>query len=903
MKVGSDHINYIIKDLFYRGIVLDDVQDELVDHIIECVEREMADGKKFIDAYHVVLKSFGHTSGLRKIQQQTLTSRNQKTVFMIKNYFIIALRNLKSHRFYTSINVIGLAIGIASCMIIVQFVLNELSYDRFQLNHDRILRVNTEIKFGGNHFRLATANAPLAEILAETFPEIETTVRLHNWGSRLVKSIHQPENFKESMIWADSTFFKIFSIPVLEGDPQTALSEPNTVAISRKMAAKYFRDGNAIGKSLIFPDNWNHKVTAVFEDMPSNSHLHFDILIAMAGLEEAKSASLIGGGGFTTYLLLKEGTDAKGLEAKLPGIVEKYVAPQIANVVGGDFTMEKFKAGGDKWAYSLTPLTDIHLYSDLLEELEPNGDITYVYLFSAIAIFVLAIACVNFMNLSTARSANRAKEVGIRKVMGSLRSHLIRQFLIESILLSIFSFVLAIVVAYLCLPLFNDLAQRKLLIPIGNPAFYTILLVAAILVGAAAGLYPSFFLSAFKPVNVLKGQFSRGMKSGTIRSTMVVFQFVISIFLIIGTITINRQLTYIQNKKIGFKKDQIIIVNDAELLGNNIRSFKEEVLRHNFIKSGTISGYFPVAGHWRSGDTFFKEGVQPSQDALEEMVNIQTWHIDQDYIKTLGMKIKSGRDFSVQFSSDSSAVIVNEAAVKRFGFDDPIGKGVTTFGRTKPDGTPDPASIKTWKIIGIVEDFHFESLRQNIAPLGFFLNKQTNGRAAFRFEAHDAQDVIRIIEEHWKKLAPGQSFQYSFLDEDFGRMYVSEQRLGKIFAIFASLAIVIACLGLFALTAFTAEQRTKEIGIRKVLGASVSSIVVLLSKEFGKLILIAFIISAPIAWYAIDWWLKDYTYKVEIGVGMYLLAGVSALLIAWITMGYQSIKAASSDPVKSLRSE
>jgi putative ABC transport system permease protein len=903
-RLTANHIDYIKQDLTYRGVVVEGIQEELIDHICDAVEAEMAKDVRFIEAYHGVLVSFGHTSGLRKIQWQSLQSKNQKTAFMLKNYFTIAVRNLKKHRFYTFINITGLAIGIASCIIIVLFVLNELSYDRFHQDANRIYRVNTEIKFGGNHFMLASGSSPLAELLNQTYPEVESTVRLRSWGPRLVKSEQHAQSFKEpNVIWSDSTFFKIFSIPVIEGDPKTALTQPNTVAISKKIAAKYFPAGNAVGQMLIFPDNWTHKVTAVFDDMPSNSHFHFDILVAMTGLDEAKSESLIGGGDFNTYLLLKEGVDAETLEAKFVSIVEERIAPQIANVMGGDFTLEKFHAMGSKWEYTLTPLLDIHLYSDLLNELAPNGNITYVYIFSAIALFILGIACINFMNLSTARSASRAKEVGIRKVMGSLRWHLVRQFLMESILLSIISFMLAIAAVYLILPVFNDLAEKKLVLPLRDPLFYTTLLVASVLVGVMAGFYPSFFLSAFKPVHVLKGQVSRGMKSGVIRSAMVVFQFVISIFLIIGTLTVNRQLSYIQSKKIGFEKDQVFIVHDAALLGSNIEAFREQMIRNNFIIDGTISGYFPVAGSWRGGDTFFKEGLQPSQESLEDMVNMQAWFIDVNYVSTMRMKIKSGRNFSDRFPSDSSAMIINEAAAKRFGFEDPVGKKISTFGGNKPDGTPDQNRIKTWMVIGVVEDFHFESLRENIGPLAFFLDNRRRGSVAFRFNYGNTQDVVETTEKQWKALAPGQPFQYTFLDDDFGRMYASERRLGEIFGIFAGLAIAIACLGLFALTAFTTEQRTKEIGIRKVLGASVSGIVVLLSKQFGKLILIAFIIAAPLTWLDAEWWLKNYSYKVEIGVGMYLLAGAFAFLTAWLTMGYQSIKAAKSNPVNSLRSE
>jgi len=401
-------------------------------------------------------------------------------------------------------------------------------------------------------------------------------------------------------------------------------------------------------------------------------------------------------------------------------------------------------------------------------------------------------------------------------------------------------------------------------------------------------------------VNVLKGNVALGMRSGWIRSSLVVFQFVISIFLVIATITVNRQLNYIQNKKIGFQKDQVLVVNDAYALGDNIQAFKNEVVKNNFIKSGSISGFIPVTGGWRNDNTFWPEGKEPNE---ETMVGLQNWSVDYDYVKTMGMKITDGRDFSDDFPSDSSAVILNQAALKFFHFEkDPLGQKISTFNDSNPDGSPDRNSLRSWTVIGVVEDFHFESLKQNISPLGLFLDNST-GTVIFRFEAANSQDVISAVEKTWKNLAPGQPFQYSFLDEDFARMYSTEQRLGKTFAVFASLAIIIACLGLFALTSFTAEQRTKEIGIRKVLGASVSSIVVLLSKEFGKLILIAFVLAAPIAWYAINWWLKGYTYKVEIGILVYAVAGLFAFAIAWITMSYQSIRAARNNPVTSLRSE
>lgn len=906
-QLTSQHINFIIKDLHYRGLVYQPLQEELLDHICSSVELKMEQGNKFLEAYQEVLKSFGNTSGLRSVQQLTIKAENKNRKFMIKNYITIALRNLKKNSFYSFINIAGLAIGVAACLIITLFIVDEISYDKYNEKANRIYRLHNEIKFGGNHYQLTTSSAPTAHTLLQDYPEIEATVRFRNYGSYLVKPANGTENIKENNVtWTDSTFFKIFSVKVLEGNPNTALKEPASIAISKRTAQKYFPNESALGQSLILDNKYNAKVTAVFEDIPTASHFHFDILIAMVGdwpvAKEAQSTVYLSNN-FNTYLLLKEGTDAKALEKKMPEFLEKYVGPQIAQALGGDFTMEKFKEAGNLYHSTLMPLLDIHLYSDFKGEFEPNGSITYVYLLATVALFILGIACINFMNLSTARSSNRAKEVGVRKVMGSIRSYLIRQFLLESTVVTFFAFLLALGLVYLSLPFFNDLAMKKLTIPFGEPVFYFTMIGAALLVGLIAGTYPSFFLSAFKPVEVLKGKVSGGLKSGMVRSALVVFQFVISIFLIVGAISVNRQLQFIQTKKLGFNKDQVIVIQDAYALRpNNVEAFKQEVLKNSAIQSGTISGYLPVesGNSWRSDNPYWREG---SESTTDNMVSMQNWKVDQDYVKTFGMTIVEGRDFSLDFPSDSSAVILNEAAVEQFGFTgDPIGSKINTFSGTLADGAPDPSQMESWTVVGIVENFHFSTMREGITALGLFRGK-SDGSVSFRFAAQNTQEVIQSIEKTWKSLAPGQPFQYSFLDEDFGHMYDAEQRLGRIFTFFAGLAIIIACLGLFALTAFTAEQRAKEIGIRKVLGASVSGIVLLLSKEFGKLILIAFIIAIPFAWYSVDWWLKGYVYKVEIGVTVYVVAGVSSLLIAWLTMGYQSIKAARSNPVDALRGE
>ena len=817
---------------------------------------------------------------------------------MLKNYFTVAIRNLRKHSFYSFINVAGLSIGVAVCLIILLFVFNEVSYDKHYANADRIYRLQSEIQFGGNHYTMTYGPAPMAAKLVADYPEVEAAIRFRERGSYLVK--RTTENIKEEkVIWTDKDFFKIFSVPVIAGNPETALAEPNSIAISESIAQKFFPNENALGQMLILDNKMNTKITAIYQNMPANSHFHFDILIAMEGLEEAKTPIWFSNN-FQTYMLLREGSSALDLEKKFPDLVLKNVMPQAIQMLGNDFSPEKFKQAGNKIEYTLQPLTDIHMKSSLMGEFEPNFDIKYIYLVAAIAVFILLLACINFMNLSTARSANRSKEVGIRKVMGSFRSHLIGQFLAESTLLSIFSFVLAVGLAYALLPLFNQLSGRELFIPFKEVNMYGLLVLAALLVGLMAGIYPAFFLSAFKPVSVLKGNVALGMKSGFIRSSLVVFQFTVSILLVIGTIAVFKQLNYIQNKKLGFNKDQVIMIDDSYALGDKRQIFKDEIKRNNKILNATISGYLPVDGTWRSDTPWWAEGKEAVQ---ENMVSLQNWGVDHDYIKTLGMTMKDGRDFSLDFPSDSSAVILNETAAKAFNFSGSIiGSKIQTFGDGENDA-PDKNNLRSLTVVGVVENFHFESLKQNVSPVMIFLSDKPNGIISFRFQSQNSQEIISMIEAKWKEMAPGQPFTYYFLDQRFGNMYAAETRLAKIFGIFSGLAVLIACLGLFALTAFTAEQRTKEIGIRKVLGASVTGIVIMLSKDFGKLVLIAFVLAVPVALYGITWWLKDYTYKTEIGVDLFAFAGLAAFLIAWLTMSFQSFKAASSDPVKSLRSE
>lgn len=807
---------------------------------------------------------------------------------MFKNFIKIAFRNLLKHKSYSLINISGLTIGMTCCILILLFVQNELTYDKHHENAERIYRVAVEADFGGNHFDMVVAAAPLAETVVKDYPEVEAATRFRTRGDHLVRKEGVHDTFKEEdVVYADGDIFKVFTIPVFEGNPERALSEPNTVAISRNIAAKYFEHDSPIGQTLLM-DSKPHEVTAVFEDMPHNSHFHFDFLLAMPGLEESKNGMWLSNN-FQTYLLLSKSADKTALEAKFPDMIRNYMGPQVEQYMGKSFDDAMGKDLSMR--LYLQKLTDIHLRSDLIAEFEPNGNIHYVYIFTAIAFFILLIACINFMNLSTAKSAGRAKEVGIRKVVGSFRRQLVGQFLAESVMMSLLGLAFAIGLVELLLPVFNLVADKELVTNyIQNWPMLVIMFGIMLAVGIGAGSYPAFVLSSFQPVSVLKGEVSRGEKSGKLRSALVIFQFAASVILIIGTLVVLRQLSYIQNKSLGFSKEQVIILHDAYGLDNNLQAFKNEVLRHTQIKSATVSGYLPVSSN-RSNTGFWPEGKSPGENA----VSMQIWEVDEDYIKTMGMEIKQGRDFSREFGTDSSGVILNENALGLFGFKEPIGKRIYTWGR-------DAKTIEEFTIVGIVKNFHFESLKENITALGMHVGKST-GSISFKFEVGNVATLIGFLEKTWQEFGPGQPFAYSFMDDRFAEMYEAEQKIGHIFSLFAGLAIFTACLGLFGLASYTAEQRTKEIGIRKVLGASVPGIVVLFMKEFIRFVFFASVIAAPVAWYLMQKWLANFAFRIELGAEIFIMASLLALGIAIVTVSFQAVKAAVSNPVNSLKYE
>ncbi|HEX5170181.1 MAG TPA: ABC transporter permease [Cyclobacteriaceae bacterium] len=816
---------------------------------------------------------------------------------MLRKYITIAIRNLNKYRFYTIINVFGLTIGISACLIILLFVQFELSYDKFNLNADRIVRVDWELYFGGKHTHKAAVTPPMADVLVRDYPEVEAATRFRYLGSFQFK--RDVENTVESrVVYADNDLFKIFTIPFIAGNPENALKEPHSMVISEQCAKQFFPDENALGKTLIKDNKTLYTVTGIVKDLPENSHFHYRMFLSMEGLEESKNGNWIGGP-YNTYLLLQKGSDRKTLEDKLPDMLAKYLVPQASSVLGASF-MDEFVKGGSQLNLHLRPLLDIHLHSNLQNELEPNGDIKYVYLFSAVAAFILVIACINFMNLATARSIKRAREVGIRKVMGSTRSNLTVQFLSESVILTALSFVVALAITSLVLPTFNLLTDMHLAIPGSDWRLGLGLALAAVLVGVAAGLYPGFVLSAYQPAHVLKGKPMAHNGSSFLRRGLVVFQFAVSMFLIIATLALYRQMNFIQQKKLGFDKEQVIRLRDVVNLGDKLFAIKEEMTKNALIKSGTVSSYFPGPFSARKTPLAWRYGETPSPD---NSLNMEEWTVDYDYVPTLGMEIVAGRNFSRDFPSDSSAVILNETAIRDFGFaDDPIGHNISVLNEN-PDGSQDSTNATTWTIVGVVKDFNFESLRQRVTPLGLFFGTKSMHSIAFRFETGNTQAVIETLRDKWKTLAPGEPFHYAFLDQDFERLYTSEKKLSRLFMMFSGLAIIIACLGLFALTAFTAEQRTKEIGIRKVMGATVQNIVLLLSREFSKLVLAGFLFAAPLAAYGIYWYLQQYAYKTDISLMVYLEAGILAFLLAALTMGFQSIKAANTNPVNALKNE
>ncbi|MHA4809976.1 ABC transporter permease [Flavitalea flava] len=813
---------------------------------------------------------------------------------MLQNYLKVIWRSLLRNRTFSFINISGLAIGLGCFLLISLYVLDELSFDRYYDKQGNIYRINMDARWGGQELRLAETSDMMGTLLKNDYPQIQEYTRIYapKGDTKLIRKGNEYVT-EAHVAHVDSTFFHVFAFPALAGDTRTALNDPHTVVMTASAAARYFGSaGEVIGKMLDVQEGGKdvpYKVMAVIPDMPRNTHFHFDLLFSMKSLDYKWGQ--IGNVNFHTYLALKPGTDQKAFEKLFPNYIVKHLIPAMKDFQ--IYSMADFEKSGNRISFSLIPVTRIHLYSDRQggEELSPTGSVQYVAIFSAVALFILLIACINFMNLTTARSAGRAREVGIRKVLGSERSKLVMQFLTESTLMVLLSLLAGIGIVFLALPLFNSLSGKTLtLLSLFSPVILPLLIALPFAVGLLAGSYPAFFLSGFKPIEVLKGRLKAGTRSGGLRSALVIFQFTTSIVLIIGTIVVFRQLHYIQTRDLGFNKDQVLIINGTDALGSNAEVFKKEVTQLSGIKGGTLSAFLPVSKSSRNAYNICKAPVQTPTNSF----NAETWAIDDGYLPAIGIKLLKGRNFSSNFRTDSSAVIINETTAAVLGFADPIGKNIYTF--------DDAGKPTAYPIVGLVKNFNFETLHHEVRPLMFLLQRSI-GLASFKVNTAAITPLIGEIRNKWTALAPGLPFSFRFLDDSFNEMYQSEQQVGKIAIIFSVLAILISCLGMFGLATFVAEQRTKEIGIRKVLGASMHGIVGLLSADFMKLVAIAFIIAAPFAWWIMNKWLQDFVYRVNFSWWIFLVAGMAALLIALVTVSSQALRAAIANPIRSLKTE
>ncbi|WP_353181276.1 ABC transporter permease [Parapedobacter lycopersici] len=801
---------------------------------------------------------------------------------MLKNYLKTAWRNLIRQRVFSAINIVGLAIGLATCLLISLFVIDELSYDRFNEKADRIVRVVFKGTVRGGAINEAHVMPPVAQALKAEYPEVEEATRIRRAGKPFFE-VGDKLFYEEETAFADANIFDVFTLPMLHGNPKTALNEPYSVVITEDVAKKYFGKEDAVGQEIrIRDDNMPLKVTGVIKNIPRNSHFHFDLFASMASFPNANSTSWMESE-FFTYLVLRPGYDYKTLETKLPAVFEKYISPQFPEAFGMSYT--DYRKAGNEIGLRLQPLTDIHLHSDFAYDLSAPGDIRYVYIFGAVALFMLLIASINFMNLATAGASKRAREVGVRKVLGSGRRVLAYQFLTESILIVFISLLLAIGIVVAALPLFNHLLEETFTLDfLGNGWVLSALLLLGLAVGILSGSYPAFFLSAFKPVAVLKGKLTPDNKAIGLRSGLVVFQFFISIVLIFCTMVVYRQLQYIQHKKLGYDKEQVLILQTWPL-GNNEPAFKQQLLQDARVINITSSSYVP-AGASGNNNFFVHPFGNPSAG-----VKTLRYDVDDHYLQTLGIELKAGRNFSPEYGTDSAAVIINEAAAAAFGWkDNALGQALAS------------QENKALRVIGVVRDFHFKSLHEPITPLVMMMNAGS-GNLIVKIKAGDTEGFLHTLEERYSAFNPDIPLSYSFLDDRITNTYRTEMKTGNILGVFAGLTIFVACLGLFGLATFMTSQRTKEIGIRKVLGASVSQVVRMLSSTFVKLVLIAFLVATPTAWWIMNTWLETFAYRIETQLWIAVSAGVLTLAIALLTVGWQAVKAATANPVESLRDE
>ncbi|UFH57482.1 ABC transporter permease [Spirosoma sp. KNUC1025] len=802
---------------------------------------------------------------------------------MLRNYLLIALRNLRKHKTFSFINIIGVAVGLACFLLIALYVQDELGYDRYNANADRVYRVTRTFlsSEGTASLKLAQAAPPFGPLIKQDFPEAEQVVRTLDLSNGLLRvgehSFNEPDIYM-----AEANLFKVLSFDIVSGNPDQALVNPFSIMFSRPMAEKYFGSENPIGKTVRMNNQFDMTITGVFEPLPTQAHFHPGFLVSFSTLNDNRIYGAEGlrtnwsNNSFNTYVLLRPGADPKRMEAAFPAFQNKYVPT------------EEGRQASSFSVLNLQKLTDIHLRSHTDSEVEPTGDITYIYLFSAIGLFILLIACINYMNLATARSAGRAKEVGMRKVVGALRNQLIGQFLSESILLVVFALGIAVFLVMLSVPALNDFTNKQLSFrQLLDPVFLSVVVGITLITGLVAGSYPAFFLTSFRPLGVLKGQIASTVRSGKLRQVLVITQFAIAIALIISTAVVYNQMKYIQDYRLGYAKDQMLILRDVGDSTTNYETLKQQLVQTGAVRDMGRSSRIP------SGRLLDSYGAMAMKgDTMAPVkINLRGLQVDYDFIPAYQIGMAAGRNFSRSYSTDTAMVVLNETAVRQLGWtpDQAIGKPFQ-YGPAKG------------QIIGVTKDFHFESLHQQMAALAMILQPGQLNWVSVPLKGNTSEAVQRV-ESVWKQFFPQQPFDYKFLDERFARLYAREQTQQTLFSIFAGIAILISCLGLFGLSMFMAEARTKEIGIRKVLGASEASLVALFSKDFMKLVVVALVIASPIAWYAMHSWLNDFAYRTDIHWWVFALAGGLTVLIALLTVSFQSVKAALTNPIKSLKSE
>jgi putative ABC transport system permease protein len=816
---------------------------------------------------------------------------------MFANYLKIAWRNLLRNQNYSLVNIVGLTVGLACVLLIALYLQDELSYDKFHPDGDRIYRMALERKYPGRARNYAIIPQSFGEAVKNEFASVEDATRLFYFqGFNMLYKVNNRPFEEEYNMWADSNFFKMFDIELLKGEKEEVLTRPQSVVLTESTARKLFGADDPMGQILELPQaNNNLTVTGVCRDIPENSHLRFNMLTSATSLGQILAESNYLNFSAYTYLKLYEGADPAALESQFPDMVVKYVSGPVLNQFGVNY--EEYQKQGNGYRYFLQPLPDIYLDSDLEAEIRPPGSRQRIYFFFAIAILILAIACINFMNLATARSAGRAREVGIRKTLGSDRRQIAGQFMLEAILISLSAGVLAWTINALILPAFNQLTAKHFEISdLISFRYLGLLILLGLIAGLLAGSYPAFALSSFKPVEVLHSKFMQQTKGAGLRNVLVVFQFGISVFLIICSILVYKQWIYTQNKNLGFSKESLITLQGAGGMSfQQGETFKKEIER--------MPGVVAVSGcNTQPGQQYFGMSFKPQ--GATEMTTGSGLIVDEGYIECMQMEMVTGRSFSKDFN-DSLSIIINEAAVREMELEDPIGKKLVSNDDflNSTEGEQD-----VYTIIGVVRDFHFQSLHHIISPL-YFIHNQKNfvpgvdGLITVRLRPQNVSSTLEAIGSLWQQVQPDVPFRYSFLDRDWANLYEKEITTRRVFEIFTMLAIFIACLGLLALAAFTAERRTKEIGIRKILGASVGNIVSLLSSDFLKLVLIAIVVASPLAWYVMNQWLENFAYRVTIGPGVFMLGAIIALLIAFVTVSFQSVRAATGDPMKALKTE